>query len=172
MVVSDFHVFIRDVLQHVDAVQKDYPGLPVFLLGHSMVRRPQRARASAPGVRPAADGGSSSAHAVRGLPGVFAQETGWGRRLEAAPEEGFSTHSSPSGRGSLCSHFLGWGPSVRASCWFQSHAVPTRTGVPRKQSLKAIPNPFCLLNTQTPLRIFKSSVNFKSSVVFKSSCDL
>ncbi|XP_043741172.1 monoglyceride lipase isoform X4 [Cervus elaphus] len=36
MVVSDFHVFVRDVLQHVDAVQKDHPGLPVFLLGHSM----------------------------------------------------------------------------------------------------------------------------------------
>uniref|UniRef100_A0ABI7WT32 Serine aminopeptidase S33 domain-containing protein n=1 Tax=Felis catus TaxID=9685 RepID=A0ABI7WT32_FELCA len=36
MVVSDFHVFIRDVLQHVDVMQKDYPGLPVFLLGHSM----------------------------------------------------------------------------------------------------------------------------------------
>ncbi|XP_032123860.1 monoglyceride lipase isoform X1 [Sapajus apella] len=36
MVVSDFHVFVRDVLQHVDSVQKDYPGLPVFLLGHSM----------------------------------------------------------------------------------------------------------------------------------------
>uniref|UniRef100_A0A2K6U3E0 Monoglyceride lipase n=1 Tax=Saimiri boliviensis boliviensis TaxID=39432 RepID=A0A2K6U3E0_SAIBB len=36
MVVSDFHVFIRDVLQHVDSLQKDYPGLPVFLLGHSM----------------------------------------------------------------------------------------------------------------------------------------
>ncbi|XP_053526290.1 monoglyceride lipase isoform X3 [Artibeus jamaicensis] len=36
MVVSDFHVFIRDVLQHVDIMQKDYPGLPVFLLGHSM----------------------------------------------------------------------------------------------------------------------------------------
>lgn len=36
MVVSDFHVFIRDVLQHVDSMQKDYPGLPVFLLGHSM----------------------------------------------------------------------------------------------------------------------------------------
>uniref|UniRef100_A0A8B9XCS3 Serine aminopeptidase S33 domain-containing protein n=1 Tax=Bos mutus grunniens TaxID=30521 RepID=A0A8B9XCS3_BOSMU len=36
MVVSDFHVFIRDVLQHVDAVQKDHPGLPIFLLGHSM----------------------------------------------------------------------------------------------------------------------------------------
>ncbi|XP_037380099.1 monoglyceride lipase isoform X2 [Talpa occidentalis] len=36
MVVSDFSVFIRDVLQHVDVMQKDYPGLPVFLLGHSM----------------------------------------------------------------------------------------------------------------------------------------
>lgn len=36
MVVSDFHVFIRDVLQHVDVMQKDHPGLPVFLLGHSM----------------------------------------------------------------------------------------------------------------------------------------
>ncbi|XP_004036297.1 monoglyceride lipase isoform X3 [Gorilla gorilla gorilla] len=36
MVVSDFHVFVRDVLQHVDSMQKDYPGLPVFLLGHSM----------------------------------------------------------------------------------------------------------------------------------------
>lgn len=41
MVVSDFHVFIRDVLQHVDIMQKDYPGLPVFLLGHSMVSRAQ-----------------------------------------------------------------------------------------------------------------------------------
>ncbi|MBZ3877897.1 Monoglyceride lipase [Sciurus carolinensis] len=36
MVVSDFHVFVRDVLQHVDVMQKDYPNLPVFLLGHSM----------------------------------------------------------------------------------------------------------------------------------------
>ncbi|XP_048212311.1 monoglyceride lipase [Perognathus longimembris pacificus] len=36
MVVSDFQVFVRDVLQHVDLVQKDHPRLPVFLLGHSM----------------------------------------------------------------------------------------------------------------------------------------
>ncbi|XP_055473386.1 monoglyceride lipase isoform X3 [Psammomys obesus] len=36
MVVSDFQVFVRDVLQHVDTVQKDYPEVPVFLLGHSM----------------------------------------------------------------------------------------------------------------------------------------
>lgn len=36
MVVSDFHVFIRDVLQHVDIMQKDHPGIPIFLLGHSM----------------------------------------------------------------------------------------------------------------------------------------
>lgn len=37
MVVSDFHVFIRDSLQHIDLMKKDHPGLPVFLLGHSMV---------------------------------------------------------------------------------------------------------------------------------------
>lgn len=37
MVVSDFQVFVRDVLQHVDVMQKDHPNLPVFLLGHSMV---------------------------------------------------------------------------------------------------------------------------------------
>ncbi|XP_012887781.1 PREDICTED: monoglyceride lipase [Dipodomys ordii] len=36
MMVSDFQVFVRDVLQHVDLVQKDHPRLPVFLLGHSM----------------------------------------------------------------------------------------------------------------------------------------
>nr|XP_045008686.1 monoglyceride lipase isoform X2 [Jaculus jaculus]XP_045008687.1 monoglyceride lipase isoform X2 [Jaculus jaculus]XP_045008688.1 monoglyceride lipase isoform X2 [Jaculus jaculus] len=36
MVVSDFHVFVRDVLQHVDTIQKEHPRLPVFLLGHSM----------------------------------------------------------------------------------------------------------------------------------------
>ncbi|XP_028638793.1 monoglyceride lipase isoform X1 [Grammomys surdaster] len=36
MVVSDFQVFVRDVLQHVDTIQKDYPEVPVFLLGHSM----------------------------------------------------------------------------------------------------------------------------------------
>lgn len=44
MVVSDFHVFVRDALQHVDVMQKDHPGLPVFLLGHSMVSRPQTMR--------------------------------------------------------------------------------------------------------------------------------
>lgn len=36
MVVSDFHIFVRDVLQHVDTIQKDYPEVPIFLLGHSM----------------------------------------------------------------------------------------------------------------------------------------
>ncbi|EHB17627.1 Monoglyceride lipase [Heterocephalus glaber] len=36
LVVSDFQIFVRDVLHHVDTMQKDYPGLPVFLLGHSM----------------------------------------------------------------------------------------------------------------------------------------
>ncbi|XP_078241383.1 monoglyceride lipase isoform X7 [Pogona vitticeps] len=37
MVVSDFHVFVRDCLQHIDLMKKDHPGLPVFLLGHSMI---------------------------------------------------------------------------------------------------------------------------------------
>lgn len=49
MVVSDFQVFVRDVLQHVDTVQKDYPGVPVFLLGHSMVSRSPREVESKPG---------------------------------------------------------------------------------------------------------------------------
>lgn len=40
MVVSDFQVFVRDLLQHVNTVQKDYPEIPVFLLGHSMVSSP------------------------------------------------------------------------------------------------------------------------------------
>jgi hypothetical protein len=49
MVVSDFQVFVRDVLQHVDTIQKDYPDVPIFLLGHSMVSRPQRKVQSKPG---------------------------------------------------------------------------------------------------------------------------
>lgn len=37
MVVSDFHVFIRDSLQHIDLMKKEHPGLPILILGHSMV---------------------------------------------------------------------------------------------------------------------------------------
>lgn len=37
MVVSDFHVFIRDSLQHIDLMKKEHPELPVLILGHSMV---------------------------------------------------------------------------------------------------------------------------------------
>uniref|UniRef100_A0A8D0GFE7 Monoglyceride lipase n=1 Tax=Sphenodon punctatus TaxID=8508 RepID=A0A8D0GFE7_SPHPU len=36
MVVSDFHVYIRDSLQHIELMKQHHPGLPVFLLGHSM----------------------------------------------------------------------------------------------------------------------------------------
>ncbi|XP_034631758.1 monoglyceride lipase isoform X3 [Trachemys scripta elegans] len=36
MVVSDFHVFIRDSLQHIELMKKDHPDIPVFILGHSM----------------------------------------------------------------------------------------------------------------------------------------
>ena len=57
MVVSDFQVFIRDVLQHVDVVQKDHPGLPIFLLGHSMVSRPQKSPLSQAGPQPQPCGG-------------------------------------------------------------------------------------------------------------------
>ncbi|XP_043934479.1 monoglyceride lipase isoform X2 [Protopterus annectens] len=36
MAVSDFHIFVRDCLQHIDQMVKIHPNLPVFLLGHSM----------------------------------------------------------------------------------------------------------------------------------------
>ncbi|XP_069499470.1 monoglyceride lipase [Ambystoma mexicanum] len=36
LAVSDFQVYIRDSLQHVDLMKKEHPGLPVFILGHSM----------------------------------------------------------------------------------------------------------------------------------------
>nr|XP_005507580.1 monoglyceride lipase [Columba livia] len=36
MVVSDFHVFVRDSLQHIDLMKKEHPELPVLILGHSM----------------------------------------------------------------------------------------------------------------------------------------
>ncbi|KYO24848.1 monoglyceride lipase isoform X1 [Alligator mississippiensis] len=36
MVVSDFHIFIRDSLQHIELMKKEHPDLPIFILGHSM----------------------------------------------------------------------------------------------------------------------------------------
>ncbi|XP_015203420.1 monoglyceride lipase isoform X2 [Lepisosteus oculatus] len=36
MVISDFHIFIRDSLQHIDIMKSRHPGLPVFIVGHSM----------------------------------------------------------------------------------------------------------------------------------------
>ncbi|XP_075039731.1 monoglyceride lipase [Mixophyes fleayi] len=36
MIVSDFQVYIRDGLQHVDLMRKEHPDLPLFLCGHSM----------------------------------------------------------------------------------------------------------------------------------------
>ncbi|XP_058855406.1 monoglyceride lipase-like [Acipenser ruthenus] len=36
MVISDFQIFIRDTLQHIDIMKKSHPDLPVFLVGHSM----------------------------------------------------------------------------------------------------------------------------------------
>ncbi|XP_064012877.1 monoglyceride lipase isoform X3 [Pogoniulus pusillus] len=37
MVVSDFHIFIRDSLQHIDLMKKEHPELPILILGHSMI---------------------------------------------------------------------------------------------------------------------------------------
>ncbi|XP_070557884.1 monoglyceride lipase-like [Ptychodera flava] len=34
--IKDFHIYIRDSLQHLDIMTDKYPGLPVFLIGHSM----------------------------------------------------------------------------------------------------------------------------------------
>lgn len=36
MMVSDFHVFVRDGLQHVDLMRKEHPNVPLFICGHSM----------------------------------------------------------------------------------------------------------------------------------------
>ncbi|KAM3915172.1 monoglyceride lipase isoform 2-T4 [Leptodactylus fuscus] len=36
MIVSDFQVYVRDCLQHVDLVRKIFPDLPMFICGHSM----------------------------------------------------------------------------------------------------------------------------------------
>ncbi|XP_063797247.1 monoglyceride lipase [Pseudophryne corroboree] len=36
MTVSDFQIFIRDSLQHVDLMRKEHPDLPLFICGHSM----------------------------------------------------------------------------------------------------------------------------------------
>ncbi|XP_056380829.1 monoglyceride lipase isoform X3 [Hyla sarda] len=36
MIVSDFQIYVRDCLQHVDLVRKAFPDLPMFICGHSM----------------------------------------------------------------------------------------------------------------------------------------
>ncbi|XP_072276647.1 monoglyceride lipase [Pyxicephalus adspersus] len=36
MTVSDFHVYVRDALQHVDLMRKEHPNIPLFICGHSM----------------------------------------------------------------------------------------------------------------------------------------
>lgn len=36
MMIDDFGKYVRDVVQHVVTIKSTYPGVPVFLLGHSM----------------------------------------------------------------------------------------------------------------------------------------
>jgi len=35
-IISDYNIFVHDILQHVSIVTQEYPDIPVFLLGHSM----------------------------------------------------------------------------------------------------------------------------------------
>jgi len=37
MHVSDISVYIDDIIQHVNIVKNKHPGIPVFIIGHSMV---------------------------------------------------------------------------------------------------------------------------------------
>lgn len=37
MNIKDFQIYIRDSLQHIDLMKSHHPGLPVFIVGHSMV---------------------------------------------------------------------------------------------------------------------------------------
>uniref|UniRef100_H2ZA25 Serine aminopeptidase S33 domain-containing protein n=1 Tax=Ciona savignyi TaxID=51511 RepID=H2ZA25_CIOSA len=34
--VTDYRIYLRDMLQHVNIMKQRYPGLPVYLYGHSM----------------------------------------------------------------------------------------------------------------------------------------
>ncbi|KAG5837847.1 hypothetical protein ANANG_G00217370 [Anguilla anguilla] len=36
MVIENFHIFVRDSLQHIDQIRGRHPDLPVFIVGHSM----------------------------------------------------------------------------------------------------------------------------------------
>lgn len=36
MVIGDFHIYVRDSLQHIDLMKGRYPNLPIFIIGHSM----------------------------------------------------------------------------------------------------------------------------------------
>lgn len=38
MNIKDFQVYIRDSLQHIDLMKSRHPDLPIFIVGHSMVR--------------------------------------------------------------------------------------------------------------------------------------
>ena len=37
--VAHFDIFTRDVIQHINMVKEKFPDLPVYLIGHSMVRK-------------------------------------------------------------------------------------------------------------------------------------
>ena len=36
--IDDFQIYVRDVVQHIELLKAKYTDIPVFLMGHSMVR--------------------------------------------------------------------------------------------------------------------------------------
>ena len=36
--ISDYKIYLRDLLQHINIIKMKYPDLPLYLFGHSMVR--------------------------------------------------------------------------------------------------------------------------------------
>jgi len=36
--IEDFSVYVRDVIKHIQDLKVQYPEVPIFLMGHSMVK--------------------------------------------------------------------------------------------------------------------------------------
>jgi len=36
--IDDFQIYVRDVIQHIELLKTTYTDIPIFLMGHSMVR--------------------------------------------------------------------------------------------------------------------------------------
>ena len=36
--IDDFQIYVRDLVQHIELLKAKYTDIPIFLMGHSMVR--------------------------------------------------------------------------------------------------------------------------------------